>query len=152
MEIGDYVQKNFKCREPNEQKVASESMWVKITRFDGDDIVGVLRNDPVAYEKKCGDIVRFSRSEGTIYKYFRHTRVNETFSQLGLKFFEFVWPAKVELGILRINLWINSKAIPFIKAKPFLEIHLYYLLGVIRFMSILPRTDLRRSSPHLLNS
>ncbi len=50
LQPGDFVKLIFEDR---------ERMWVKITSREGDEFTGVLNNDPVIVDMKCGDKVLF---------------------------------------------------------------------------------------------
>lgn len=62
VKVGEFAKIRFEA----ENGLTSESMWIKVTKVNGDELEGVLDNDPIFIKSvKYGDIVKFKK-EGVL--------------------------------------------------------------------------------------
>ncbi len=60
VKVGEFAKIRFEA----ENSLTSESMWIKVTKVNGDELEGVLDNDPIFIKSvKCGDIVTFKKED-----------------------------------------------------------------------------------------
>lgn len=60
--VGKFVKKGFATGLPKGEPQV-EHMWVDVQRVEGEELVGLLNNDPLVVPLRCGDTVRVKLSE-----------------------------------------------------------------------------------------